>query len=99
MRVNLERAGGFAPPAMRLSCAVDSDELSAEDAAELKALVAGADVAALTGRARNSSPRPDAFHYRVTVDDDDGRHTVEASDGDMPATLRPLVEWLIKQSR
>jgi hypothetical protein len=99
MRVQLERAGGFAPSAMRLSHAVDSDELSTEDAAELKALISDADVAALAGRPRNSTPRPDAFHYRVTVDGDDGRHTVEASDGDMPATLRPLVEWLIKQSR
>jgi hypothetical protein len=84
---------------MRLSYAVDSDELSTGEAAELKALVADADVPVLTGRARNSTPRPDAFYYRVTVDSDDGRHTVEASDGDMPATLRPLVEWLIKQSR
>jgi hypothetical protein len=84
---------------MRLSYAVDSGELSTEEAVELKALVADADVAALTGRVRNSPPRPDAFHYRVTVDSDDGRHTVEASDGDMPATLRPSVEWLIKQSR
>jgi hypothetical protein len=99
MRVHLERAGGFAPSAMRLSRAVDSDELSTEEAAALKALVADADVAALAGRVRNSPPRPDAFHYRVTVDSDDGRHTVEASDGDMPATLRLLVEWVIKQSR
>jgi hypothetical protein len=99
MRVHLERAGGFAPSAMRLSHAVDSDELSNEDAAELRTLVADADVAALTSRVRNSPPRPDAFHYRVTVDSDDGRHTVEASDSDMPAALRPLVEWLIKRSR
>jgi hypothetical protein len=53
---------------MRLSHAVDSADLSTEEAAELKALVAGADVATLTGRVRNSTPRLAAFHYRVTVD-------------------------------
>jgi hypothetical protein len=83
---------------MRLSHTVEPQDLSAEEAAELSKLVADADVAGHAGRASNAPPRPDAFHYRLTVEDDDATHQIVASDADMPSALRPLVSWLTKHA-
>lgn len=99
MRIHFERGGGFAPTAMRLSHTVEPEGLPAEEAAELRKLVADANVAGLAGRTSNAPPRPDAFHYRLTVEDDDATtHQIVASDADMPAALRPLVSWLTKHA-
>ena len=98
MRIHFERGGGFAPTAMRLKHTVEPQELPAEEAAELNRLVAEADVAGLAGRTSNTPPRPDAFHYRLTVEDGDATHQIVASDADMPAALRPLVKWLTKHA-
>lgn len=100
MRIRFDRAGGFAAPAMRRSLTVDTEELAADEAEELLALVRRADIPDAAGHqsAEASGPRPDALHYRVIVEDGDDSHTVVASDADMPQTLRPLVQWLSERS-
>jgi hypothetical protein len=98
MRIHFERGGGFAPTAMRLSHTVETQELPATEAAELRNLVSGADIAGLAGHASNTPPRPDAFHYRLTIEDDAATHQIVTSDADMPAALRPLVSWLTKHA-
>lgn len=98
MRIHFERGGGFAPTAMRLSHTVEAQELPASEAAELRRLIADADVAGLAGRTSVAPPRPDAFHYRLTIEDDAATHQIVASDADMPTTLRPLVSWLTKHA-
>ncbi|MFL5574394.1 MAG: protealysin inhibitor emfourin [Gemmatimonadaceae bacterium] len=96
MRVHFERAGGFAAPAMRQRWTVDLDALPTEQAEQLRALVSAADVPGLAARPVDSMPRasPDAFHYRLTIDDGTREDTVVASDADMPGALWPLVRWL-----
>ena len=98
MRIEFKRAGGFAAPAMRLDYTVDLDKLSADEAAEVQRLVQQMDIAELAARPVSNPPRPDAFHYRVVIDGPAGRHTIQASDADMPGLLRPLVEWLTQHA-
>ncbi|HEX7176189.1 MAG TPA: protealysin inhibitor emfourin [Pyrinomonadaceae bacterium] len=103
MRISFDRAGGFAAPAMRRSFKVDTDELAADEAEELRGLLAEADIPSAASRqnaerAGAARPRPDAFHYRLVVEDDEDTRTVVASDADMPESLRPLVQWLTKRS-
>jgi hypothetical protein len=98
MQIHFERAGGFVPSAMKRSYVINSDNLSAEDADELQKLIAQADIASLAGRMRASAPRPDVLYYRLIIDDTDGSRTVTASDADMPATLRPLIDWLTERA-
>ena len=100
MRIHFQRGGGLAAPAMRQSYTVETDALPDDEAQELRDLINSADIPSLAGRtgASRSAPRPDAFSYRLVIEDGDQRHTVEASDADMPATLRPLVSWMIKRA-
>jgi hypothetical protein len=94
MRIEFQRSGGFAAPTMKLSHSVDSVDLPAHEAQQLEALVKQADVANLAARAVGERPRPDAFYYRVVIEDEHGRNTIVTSDADMPPSLRPLVHWL-----
>lgn len=99
VRIHFERSGGFAGPAMRRTCTVDSDALPAEEAEEVRSLVQAADIATLASHpARSDSIRPDAFRYRLTIEIGGRQHTVEVTDTDMPASLRPLVKWLAKRA-
>src|SRR5262245_28420160 len=94
MRIEFQRAGGFAAPAMRQSYAVDLNDLSAEEAKEVERLVEQLDIASLANRQRVKKPQPDAFYYQVVIKDDDNIQTIEASDTDMTPPLRQLIEWL-----
>lgn len=94
MHIQFKRAGGFAAPAMNLNYTADLAELSPEEAQELYGLVAQLDIASLATHLINKPPKPDTFLYRVVVEDHGGQYTIQASDADMPASLRPLIEWL-----
>jgi hypothetical protein len=100
MRIHFERAGGFAAPAMRQKVTIDPGTLPADEARSVADLVKAADLPALANRPRpeRARPRPDAFHYRITVEDGGTRSTVEASDGDVPAALVPLIDWLSRRT-
>ena len=41
----------------------------------------------------------DQFGYSITVEDGDRRHTVLTNDGTVPASLRPLLDWLNRAAR
>jgi hypothetical protein len=97
MKIQLERGGGFVPAATRRSVTIDSDKLAPDAAARLRDLVAAAALPSLAAAARPiSPPRPDAFHYRVVVEDGDQRYSLDAADPDLTPGLRSLVNWLMK---
>lgn len=98
MRIEFQRSGGFAAPAMKLSHSVDSDDLPAHEAEQLEALIKQADVANLSAGAVGERPRPDAFYYRVVIEDERGRNTIVTSDADMPPALRALIQWLSRHA-
>jgi len=98
MKIEFKRSGGFAAPAMKQQIEIDTSELPPGDASQLQSLIEGADLESLAGR-NPQPPRPDEFHYRIKVDDDEGRtYTATASDTDMPEAVGPLVEWLSKRA-
>src|SRR5919205_798455 len=101
MRIRFERTGGFAAPAMRRSLTLETDALPDDEAQELQALIKSADIPSLAAQraAVRSRAQPDAFHYRLVIEDGGQQHTIEASDSDMPASLRPLVTWLTKRAQ
>jgi hypothetical protein len=94
MRIEFQRAGGFAAPVMRQSYTVDLNDLTAEEAKEAERLIEQLDIASLANRQRVSKPQPDVFYYRVVIKGDDNIQTFEASDTDMTAPMRQLIEWL-----
>jgi hypothetical protein len=99
MKIQLERGGGLAGAAARRSVTVDSDTLPADEAARLRELVAAADLPGLTGKAPSTQgvPRPDAFHYRLIVDDAGRRSRIDAADPGLSPPLSALIHWLLKR--
>jgi hypothetical protein len=98
MRIEFTRGGGFAAPALRQNYEINSDDLPPSEAEELHRLVEASDVANLAGQSAIQQPRPDAFHYRVTIEEGGSSHTIKTSDADMPASIRSLIEWLTERA-
>ncbi len=97
MRIRFERSGGFAA-AMRRGGTVDTASLPEAEARELHDLVARSGVLGMGGRRAAESQARDQRGYTLTIDDGGATHVVEATDTDMPESLRPLVAWLSKRS-
>ena len=97
MKIEFSRTGGFAAPALRQHLEIDTDDLPAQEAHDLIALVKKADINDLK-LATNSYRAPDAFRYRITVTEGDVTETATASDADMPAALTPLIDWLSERA-
>ncbi len=102
--VEVERSGGFAGIVTRRRA--DTAELAPHDAAELRALVAGADLAGLEQSLAASAPGAtpatggaDRFQYDLTVDDGEHVHRFSVQDGSVPAQLQPLLSAAMRLGR
>ncbi len=94
MRIHLERTGGFA--GRRVEVSLDSDSLTLTQAKRLRTLIARSRFFDLPVRLSSIPVTPDRFHYRVTVEEDDKSHTVEAAEAEVPVQMRPLLDWLLR---
>jgi len=93
MRVTFERSGGFT--GIPRSASVDVATLSSDDARKLERLVEDARFTTLPERIGSASRGADRFTYRVTVEPKGAApHTVEVAEDAVPASLRPLLDWL-----
>ena len=97
MKVGFERTGGFA--GMVTSTVVDTATLPSNEANQLRQLVDAADVFRLPANITATTPQPDRFQYRLTVEDNDKKHTVMVGEQAVPGNLRPLLEWLMMAAR
>ncbi len=92
MRIEFERTGGFA--GRKIQGSLDSSALSAPDARKLKQLLEKSRFFDLPETLDSTQPGADFFFYTVTVEDERGKHTVQATDAAIPAPMRPLLEFL-----
>jgi hypothetical protein len=91
MRIEFQRSGGFAAPAMKRSATIDTKDLSKADRDHFASLVSAAESAPPP----TGEPRPDAFSYKITIHDDSGGSRIlRAADSAMPDSVRLLVDWL-----
>ncbi len=103
MRIKFERSGGFA--GMVISKEIDVNKLAPAEAKKLSGLIQSAEFfklpkkTAATAMSKRSVAQPDRFQYKVTIEDDDKKHTVIASEQNLPPNLKPLVDWLNVESR
>jgi hypothetical protein len=96
MKIAFERTGGFAGPAMRRATEVDTNTLPPDEAREVEKLVQQANVFGLSSPAKGSSPARDAFRYHLKFESGEKTHSIELGETEIPATLRPLIDWLVK---
>ena len=97
MRILFERTGGFA--AIKLQRALDSSDLPPGEVKRLDRMLKKSRFFDLPPRLESPTPSVDRFHYKLTVESDQGMRTVEASDASIPDDLRPLIDWLTSISR
>jgi hypothetical protein len=88
----MERTGGFAGISRKTT--VDTANLPENEARQLPQLVETANFYNLPTNIAASSNQADRFQYKLTVEDNDQKHTIIVSEAAMPGTLRPLIEWL-----
>ncbi len=84
---------------MKVERVVDSKDLQPEEAERMAALLKKSRFFDLPARLETPSQGVDRFHYRLTVENDDGTRTLEASEASIPAEMRPLIQWLSVRGR
>ena len=99
MRIKFERSGGFA--GMIISKEIDVSKLKPAEVKKLEGLIQTSEFfklpkkpAPLAAMSKRSIAQPDRFQYKLTIEDDDKKHTITASEQNLPSTLKPLVDWL-----
>ena len=99
MRIFVERTGGFA--GIKLRGSLDSATLPQSQARRLEQLLKESDFFNLPPVLASDEPGADRFSYRVTVENENGKHTVEAGEAAIPLSMRPLFDFLARsiQSR
>lgn len=97
MRIFFERTGGFA--AIKLQRTLDSSELPPGEVKRLDNLLKKSRFFELPARLECPTPGVDRFHYKLTVESNEGIRTVEAYDASIPAEMRPLIDFLTSLSR
>jgi len=97
MRIVFERTGGFA--GLNLKTSLDAAALPPHQARRLSRLLQESHFFDLPLRIDAPGSTPDRFQYRLTVENNNCIHTVQASEDAVPAEMRPLLVWLIATAR
>ena len=96
-RIKFERTGGFA--GIRIAADFDLDDLSKDQARELRELLDNVDFDELPEQLMGKQQTPDGFNYSITVESDKRKHTVHTTDGSAPEKMQPLLELLYRIAR
>jgi hypothetical protein len=97
MHILFERTGGFA--GLKLKASLDAESLPPQQARRLRKLLRESRFFELPLRLEASAPRPDRFQYRLTVENNNCVHTMQASEDAIPPEMRPLLDWLTATAR
>src|SRR5688572_2005307 len=96
-RIKFERTGGFA--GLRIAADIELEDLPKEQAARLCELMDDVDFDELPEHLMKGNPVPDGFTYSITVESEEGQHTVTTSDTSAPTKMQPLLELLYQIAR
>lgn len=95
LKITFTQTGGYV--GLVKGCTLDTRSLPADEAAELKTLIERSDIfrtsSQLTPNAR------DLQVYEITVETAQGAHRVELDDMSVPQSMRPLLNYLVRNSK
>ncbi len=97
MRIFFQRTGGFA--GTKLEGSLDSSALPASQARQLQQLLKKSCFFDLPPILKSDRPDSDRFSYKVTVETEEGIHTVEAGEAAVPVSMRPLLDFIARSVR
>jgi hypothetical protein len=96
-RIKFERTGGFA--GMRIATDLKLDDLPDEQAQSLSELLDDLDFEELPEQMINKDSMPDQFTYKITVQTEEGEHTVVTGDSSAPEKMQELLQLLNRLAR
>jgi hypothetical protein len=91
LKLTIVKGGGIAGVVTRTELA--SDALSPDDAAQLRDKVADSGVLEATTPETRERSMPDAQQYELTVEQDDGTHSVRLGEAELPDSVRSLIAF------
>jgi hypothetical protein len=94
MRIFFERTGGLA--GIKLKGTLDSSTLPLREAHRLQRLLKQSGFFDLPPILESEKPGADRFNYRVTVETEEEKHTVEAAEAAIPGPMRPFLDFLTR---
>jgi hypothetical protein len=97
VKITFERSGGFA--GMTRTLEVSTDELSAQEAAEVRRLIDEARFFELPEQIDGDGTVGDEFTYVVVIETGERRSVVRTGAAGAPETLLPLLDWLNRAAR
>jgi hypothetical protein len=93
MKIYFLRTGGFA--GIRLSLAIDTQDIPEEDAGRLRRLVEASGFFDLDAHEVRATPAPDRFEYRLAIRSQVwGARELLLAESAIPDEIRPLLEHL-----
>lgn len=91
MKIYFERTGGLA--AIRTFLSLDTDSLPPEESEKLQVMVEEANFFNLPPKTE-AKKGADYFHYKITLETKDNKHTVETTDISITPKFETLVNFL-----
>jgi len=95
--ISYERSGGFT--GMTTKVEVDSDELTLEEKEKVAKLIEEARFFEFQKADSTSSSVPDQYQYKITVEKDGNKRTIELGESVIPDGFRPLIDYLTQKAR
>jgi hypothetical protein len=93
----LQRSGGLA--GITQTHTVSTDQLPAEEASKVAALVDASGFFQLPPVIRSTQPGADRFQYKMTVESEQGTHTIQLDEAAVPPRLQPVLSWMKNSAR
>jgi hypothetical protein len=97
MQIQFERSGGFA--GMTVAATIDTDQLPAQEADELRALIDAAGFFNLPAKPAIASVGADQFQYTISVKAEGRQHTIQTGDASASEALQRLLRRLTALAR
>lgn len=97
MLIHFERTGGFG--GLRIEASLNTASLPSGEARRLEEAVEAAGFFSLPAKFPQPEKGADYFVYKLTVEKEGRKHTVEVSEPEVPASLRPLLQSLTAHAR
>jgi hypothetical protein len=97
VKLSVVSGGGIAGIMTRTE--VSSASLSPADARVLEQKVAESGLLEMPLEPARQTSQPDELQYELTVEHDEGSHTVRVPEGDLPDGVRSLIQWAEEKRR
>lgn len=75
---------------------LDTDSMQPSDSEQLQSIINGVNFFKLPNQMDGKKGTADYFHYKITLETNDNKHTVETTDVSMPPKFKDLVNFLSK---